>query len=120
MLRPSSTEWPIWHDDPWHNPQPRGGLVPRRHDIALARYLEKQRACRASTIHRFDLRATALGLRKLVARIGRDFFDACVPQVGEGHWSPRSLGGTIGSAQEHQVSVNIRSSTSGAKRIPPL
>ena len=71
MLRPSSTEWPIWHDDPWQNPQPRDEVVPLRHDIALARYLEKQRACRASTIRRFDLWTSAIGLCALVARVGR-------------------------------------------------
>lgn len=71
VLRPNSTEWPIWHDDPWQNPQPRDGALPLRHDIALARYLEKQRACRASTIRRFDLWVSAIGLCALVARVGR-------------------------------------------------
>lgn len=71
MVRPSSTEWPIWHDDPLQNPQPRDEVVPLRHDIALTGYLEKQRACRASTIRRFDLWTSAIGLCALVARVGR-------------------------------------------------
>ncbi|CAH2397642.1 hypothetical protein MES5069_180018 [Mesorhizobium escarrei] len=60
VLRPSPIEWPTWHDDPSQSEQPRGG--PLRHDITLARYLEKQRACRASTVRGFDLRTTAINL----------------------------------------------------------
>jgi hypothetical protein len=76
MLRPSSTEWPIWHDDPWQNPQPRDEVVPLRHDIALALYLEKQQARRALAIRRFDLWTTAIGLCALLARVGRVFSGA--------------------------------------------
>jgi uncharacterized protein YjiS (DUF1127 family) len=67
MLRPSSSEWPIWHIDPGQTEQPRGG--PLRHDIALTHYLEKQRARRVSAIRSFDFRACAL-----IVRLGRDFF----------------------------------------------
>lgn len=67
MLRPNSTEWPIWHDDPWQNPQPRDDALPLRHDIALARYLEKQRACRASTPSGFTTKHLIEGLRSLSA-----------------------------------------------------
>jgi hypothetical protein len=78
VLRPSPTEWPIWHDDPCQNPQPRDEVVPLCHDIALARYLEKQRACRALAIRRFDLWTIAIGLCALVARAGRVFSGARV------------------------------------------
>ncbi|WP_292547815.1 hypothetical protein [Mesorhizobium sp.] len=72
MLRPSSSEWPIWHNDPGQNEQPRGG--PLRHDIALTHYLEKQRAYRVSAIRSFDFRTTAIRACALIARLGRDFF----------------------------------------------
>ncbi|RUV05133.1 hypothetical protein EOB36_00310 [Mesorhizobium sp. M6A.T.Cr.TU.017.01.1.1] len=74
MPRPSSTEWPIWHDDPWQNPQPRGGLVPQRYDIALTHYLEKQRAYRVSTVRPFDFWTIAIRACALIPRLGRDFF----------------------------------------------
>lgn len=79
MLRPNPTEWPTWHDDPWQNEQPRG---PLRHDIALTRYLEKQRACRASTVRGFDLRTTAIRLWQAVVYIAHGFFSSGVPSTG--------------------------------------
>lgn len=45
----SSTDWPIWHDDPWENSR-SGGVAPLRHDLALARYLDRQLAWRASAV----------------------------------------------------------------------
>jgi len=45
----SSTDWPIRHDDPWENSQP-GGVAPLRHDLALAAYLQRQQAWRASAV----------------------------------------------------------------------
>ena len=68
MQRPSSTEWPIWHDDPWENPQPGSTVAPLRHELALARYLEKQRAWRASTVRRFDLGTIARRLCLMIER----------------------------------------------------
>lgn len=44
MQRPS--EWPLWYDDDRHGGQLTN--APLRHDVALARYLEKQRAHRAA------------------------------------------------------------------------
>ncbi|TPN76711.1 hypothetical protein FJ987_29670 [Mesorhizobium sp. CU2] len=44
------TEWPIWHDDGRHDRQGQGAVTPGRHDIALAAYLERQEAWRASTV----------------------------------------------------------------------
>lgn len=78
VLRPSSTEWPIWDDDSLQNPRPCDEVVPLRHEIALAGYLEKQRARRAPPIRRFDLRASAIVLRALVTRVGRAFSGARV------------------------------------------
>jgi hypothetical protein len=72
MLRPSSSEWPIWHNDPGQTEQPRRG--PLRHDIALTHYLEKQRACRGSTVRPFDFWTAAIRACALIARLGRDFF----------------------------------------------
>lgn len=74
MLRPNTTDWPIWHDDPWQNPQLRDGLMPLRHDIALARYLQRQQAWRASAVRKFDLSAAAIRASVLVARVGSAFF----------------------------------------------
>jgi hypothetical protein len=49
MFNPDSTDWPTGHVDLWEAPRPRGGVAPLRHDLALARYLEKQAAHRASS-----------------------------------------------------------------------
>lgn len=53
VLPPKTVEWPLWHDDPWRNEHGQGDPVPQRHDIELARYVEKQRACREPTPPRF-------------------------------------------------------------------
>ena len=95
MLRPSSTEWPIWHDDPWQNPQPGEGLVSLRHDIALARYLEMQRGWRASTIPSFDLWAITTGSCVLIARVGRAFFRRVGPSGASGRAVGRVQGGAL-------------------------
>ena len=89
MQRP--TDWPIWHDDPWRNPQPRDGQL--RHDIALARYLETQRGWRASTS--FDLWATTVALCERMARVGRAFFRRLRPAVGNGSAAERVQGGVL-------------------------
>lgn len=80
MLHP--TEWPIWHDEPWENRQPRGGVAPLRHDIALARYLEKQRAGRESTVRSFELPTTAVRACVRMANAGRDFLGRLVAPIG--------------------------------------
>ena len=54
MLRPISTEWPIWHADAWHSPQ-AGEVRPMHHELALAHYLEKQAAHRATSIREITL-----------------------------------------------------------------
>jgi len=43
-----AADWHIGHADPWMLPQIPGGVAPSRHDLALARYLEKQAEHRAS------------------------------------------------------------------------
>ena len=75
VQRSSSTDWPIWHDDPWHedpwhDPTWRGAVAPQRHDIALARYLEKQQACRGSAVRRLDLSAAMTHASVLIAHVG--------------------------------------------------
>jgi len=67
---PGSTEWPIWHDDPGRDRQEVD--APSRHDIALARYLETQRAYRASTARRFNpVAVVASALAAFVGRFSR-------------------------------------------------
>jgi hypothetical protein len=58
VLPPKTVEWPLWHDDPWRNEHGRGDPVPQRHDIELARYVEKQRACREPNPPGFGLAET--------------------------------------------------------------
>ncbi|WP_210285056.1 hypothetical protein [Mesorhizobium neociceri] len=70
MHHPGSTEWPIWHDDPTHDQQGQG--APQRHDIALAGYLEKQQAWRASAVRRFDLSAAVDRAHVLAARAAKN------------------------------------------------
>ncbi len=69
MLPPDPTEWPIRPRDPWQ--APRSPVAPLRHDLALALYLEKQAAHRASTPHRFNPWTAAMRLRVLAAYVGR-------------------------------------------------
>ena len=45
MLPLNATDWPTWHDEPREN---SGEVAPLRHDLALAHYLERQQAWRAS------------------------------------------------------------------------
>jgi len=70
MSRWSSTEWPVGYADPWQVPRPQGGVAPLRHDLALARYLEKQAAYRASTVRWFDTWTTAIRLCMRMADAG--------------------------------------------------
>jgi hypothetical protein len=74
VQRPALTEWPIWHDDPGHDLQQRGAAVPLRHDLTLARYLQRQQAWRASAVRKFDLSAAAVRASVRVARVGSAFF----------------------------------------------
>jgi hypothetical protein len=62
MLNPGSTEWPKGYVDPWHISQPPGGVAPLRHDLALARYLEKRKAYDSSAVRRIDVWAAAIDL----------------------------------------------------------
>ena len=80
MQRPSSIDWPIWHDDPlhedsWHNPACRGAVAPLCHDIALAKYLERQKAHRGSVVRRLDLSAVIARASATIARVGRAFLE---------------------------------------------
>lgn len=63
VLRLSSAEWPIGFADPWQAPQPPGGVAPLRHDLALARYLEKRMAYDSSAVLRLDIWTAAIDLR---------------------------------------------------------
>ncbi|MER8422785.1 hypothetical protein [Mesorhizobium sp. M0220] len=82
-------EWPIWHDDPREDPRLRYALAPLRHDVALARYLEKQRADRDSMVRSFDLRTTIVliadawrhFLRRVVARWCANCFSEFEPPI---------------------------------------
>ncbi len=81
----SSTDWPIGHDDPWVNSRP-GGVAPLRHDLALAAYLQRQQAWRASAVPRLDLRIIAKHLNALVARaVGTGRFPPAVPSPRHDH-----------------------------------
>jgi hypothetical protein len=70
MFRWSSTEWPIGYADPWQAPRPQGGVAPLRHDLALARHLEKQAAYRASTVRPFDTLTAGIRLCVRMAYAG--------------------------------------------------
>jgi hypothetical protein len=76
MQRPN--EWPIWHDDPGQNPRLHYAVAPLRHDIALARYHEKQRAGRESTVRSFHLRTTTI---VLIGDAGKDFLRRLVASI---------------------------------------
>jgi hypothetical protein len=73
----NSNDWPIWHEDAWRAANLAAGALPLSHDIALARYLEKQSAYRESARRPFDLGATmtklcafAAGIRRVLADVG--------------------------------------------------
>ncbi|RUV73905.1 MAG: hypothetical protein EOR30_01500 [Mesorhizobium sp.] len=61
------------------NEQRRGG--PLRYDIALTHYLEKQRACRVSTVGPFDFWIAAIRACALIPRLGRDISRDRVPST---------------------------------------
>lgn len=69
MLRQSPAGWPTHYVDPWHMPQPPGGVAPLRQDIALAWYLEKRRAYGTSPVCRFNIRAAVATRRIIVRRV---------------------------------------------------
>lgn len=71
MIQPSLTEWPIHYIG--QEPQPRGGVAPLRHDLALVQYLEKQAAHRSSSAHQGDGGAAAISR---CARIAHSCFIA--------------------------------------------
>jgi hypothetical protein len=67
VQHPALTEWPLWLDDPRNDLY--GHCPTERHEIALARFLEKQHVHRASAVRRLDLwavvtRAAALAVRE--------------------------------------------------------
>ncbi|CDX20411.1 hypothetical protein MPLB_1850014 [Mesorhizobium sp. ORS 3324] len=62
MLHPD--EWPFRHGDLRQSPHRPDAPVPLRHDIALAHYLERQRAYRLTAIPIMDLRGD---VRRLLA-----------------------------------------------------
>ena len=75
MQHPALTEWPIWHDDPRNDLH--GYCGTQRHEIALARFLEKQHAHRASAaVDRLDLWAAVARAATLVAGAARAVFPA--------------------------------------------
>ncbi|BCG79386.1 hypothetical protein [Mesorhizobium sp. 113-3-3] len=83
MLPLNATDWPTWHDEPKEN---SGEVAPLRHDLALARYLERQQGWRASAVHRFDPGETAIRWCALVARVGRaGRFTSAVPSPRHDH-----------------------------------
>ena len=88
MQHPASTEWLIWHDDPRNDLH--GYCATQRHEIALARFLEKQETHRASVVHRLDLWAVVTRAATRVARAGRALFAA-------GWSSGRSVGPASGA-----------------------
>jgi len=69
------TEWPVWHGGP--GAQHAGGCT--RHDIALARYLEKQASDRASATRPSYPFASAIRSCIGVARRGRADFRSWLP-----------------------------------------
>ncbi|MGX5804032.1 hypothetical protein ACWGS9_22670 [Bradyrhizobium sp. Arg314] len=69
MLPPGPTDWPFHYiEDIWRNPR-LNTPAPQRHEIALERYLEQQRARRLSATPIVDLRRVAGRLFRLAARI---------------------------------------------------
>lgn len=70
MFQPNPANWPIRYADSGQPQQQCGGVAPLRHDIALARYLEKQAAHRASASLGIDLWSAAIGLCVQVAESG--------------------------------------------------
>jgi hypothetical protein len=53
-MLPHPTDWPpLWYGDPWLTSRSRGVVTYQRHELALACYLEKQEANRASNAEGF-------------------------------------------------------------------
>jgi len=73
VQRPALTDWPIWHEDAGNDLQ-LGTAAPLRHDLTLARYLERQQAWRALAVREFDLSTAAIRACVLVVRVGSAFF----------------------------------------------
>ncbi|TGS16076.1 hypothetical protein EN852_010670 [Mesorhizobium sp. M2E.F.Ca.ET.209.01.1.1] len=64
-------EWPLWHDDDRRDGQLANASL--RHEIALARYLERQREHRQTGMPIVDLESVALRLLAFAMRIGSAF-----------------------------------------------
>jgi len=92
VQHPALTEWPVWHDDPRNDLH--GYCATQRHEIVLARFLEKQQVHRASAVHKFHLWAAVTRAATLVA--GRTFFAA--------RWSS---GRTVGPASNTTAPINV-------------
>ena len=89
MLRWSSTEWLTGYANPSQAPRPQGGVAPLRHDLALARYLEKQAAYRASTVRPYDTLAAGIRLCVRMAHAGLTAFQGSRPLAPgrQGKWA---------------------------------
>ena len=59
QLRPGPVEWPVYHADPLQVPQSARGVAPLRHDLALARHLERRRTLDPTPASRRDSRSVA-------------------------------------------------------------
>ena len=82
----NSSEWPIRREEPWRAPGLPWGVSPLRHDIAVARYLEKQAYHRASTPSRLGFATIATHIRTVIAHVGGAFSAVCVPSIETAGW----------------------------------
>jgi hypothetical protein len=74
VQHPALTEWPLWLDDPRNDLY--GHCPTERHEIALARFLEKQHVHRASAVRRLDLWAVVTRATTRLASAARPLFRA--------------------------------------------
>ena len=71
-MRMNPDQWPFRYEHFCKTPPLPGRVSPQRHDIALARYLEKQAACRATTTHCVNVLVRGVGSRaRVLALVGR-------------------------------------------------
>ena len=59
MFHLNADDWPAQNADPWRVSRPSGGIAPLRHEVELARYLEKQAGHRTSKSLSVDLWSVA-------------------------------------------------------------
>ncbi|WP_413989897.1 hypothetical protein ACMDCR_28860 [Labrys okinawensis] len=71
MLDPTINERLSWSYNSGQYPPAETGIAPLRYDIARARYLQKQRADRESTIGRLDFQTRANRWYEAIPRAGR-------------------------------------------------